>query len=124
MKICLKVIVFGVLFSWVAPKANAALGLAREAYGVWDRGGYHSVATYPYTLGQCYVDGWDIIQTSRTNFSWTALDAQLGFAYTNNQMFTVQIDPAGGPGGGSMPRWLTNSPSTLTRSSDGTDWSC
>ena len=80
--------------------AQAALGLAREAYGVWDRGGYHSVATYPYTLGQCYVDGWDVVETSRTNFNWSALDAQLGFAYTNNQMFTVQIEPAGGPGTG------------------------
>jgi len=124
MKICLKLTVCAFLLACMAPKAWAALGLAREAYGVWDRAGYNSVTNYPYTLGQCYVDGWDAIETSRTNFNWSALDAQLQFAYAQNQKFTVQIEPAGGPGTGDMPRWLTNSPSTLTRYSDGNFWFC
>jgi hypothetical protein len=37
---------------------RAELGLQREAYGVWDREGGHSVSTYPYTRGQEYGVEW------------------------------------------------------------------
>lgn len=95
------------------PSAKAALGLDREAYGVWDRGGNHSVTNYPYTRGQAYADAWAIIEPSRTNFNWTALDSLLQFANDQNQKFNVQILPSGGPVNPNAPSWMTNGPNSV-----------
>ena len=96
--------------------AHAALGLDREAYGVWDREGGHSVNTYPYTRGQAYWALWSTIEPSRTNFNWTALDAALQFAEDQNQKFAVQISPIGGPVGSTVPLWMSNNVPLFTES--------
>ncbi|MEI7532724.1 MAG: hypothetical protein WCK57_00010 [Verrucomicrobiae bacterium] len=116
MKICLKVIVWGFLLSGVAPKAHAAFGLAREAYGVWDRGGGHLVSDYPYTLGQAYFEYWANIETSRNYFNWTNLDNLLQFADDQNQKFNVQISPIGGGFGSTVPLWMSNNVPLFTES--------
>ncbi len=86
---------------------HAALGLAREAYGVWDREGFHSVTTYPYARGQSLDMSWAAVQTARTTFDWSVLNAQLQFAEDQNQVFTCKVSPidASAPGK-SMPPWM------------------
>lgn len=116
MRMFLKLIVWVLLLSCVGPKAHAALGLAREAYGVWDRGGEHLVADYPYTLGQAYAELWSNIEPSRTNFNWTALDQLLQFADDQNQKFNVQILPIGGAAGSTVPLWMSNNVPLFTES--------
>ena len=85
--------------------AHAALGLDREAYGVWDREGGHSVATYPYTRGQEYAAEWTAVNPGRTNFNWTAMDSLLQFAYDQNQRFFVKIQPVAST---TVPPWIFN----------------
>ena len=84
---------------------RAELGLQREAYGVWDREGGHSVSTYPYTRGQEYGVEWTAINPSRNTFDWSALDSLLQLAYDQNQKFFVKIQPVSGT---TMPPWIFN----------------
>jgi subtilisin-like proprotein convertase family protein len=84
---------------------RAELGLQREAYGVWDREGGHSVSTYPYTRGQEYGVEWTAINPSRNTFDWSALDGLLQLAYDQNQRFFVKIQPVSGT---TMPPWIFN----------------
>jgi subtilisin-like proprotein convertase family protein len=84
---------------------RAELGLQREAYGVWDREGGHSVSTYPYTRGQEYGVEWTAINPGRNTFDWSALDSLLQLAYDQNQKFFVKIQPVSGT---TMPPWIFN----------------
>jgi len=95
------------LLAQMAP-LHAALGLAREAYGVWDREGFHTVANYPYTRGQELDMSWGAVQKGRTSFDWSELTAQLQFAESQNQLFTCKISPIDGSApGDSMPAWMS-----------------
>lgn len=83
-----------------------ALGLPRESFGVWDRSGYQTVAQYPFTRGQEYSEVWATVNPAPGSFDWTALDAQLVFADTQNEQLNIQISPIGGPPGSSIPPWI------------------
>jgi hypothetical protein len=107
MKFYLKVIVWAVLLACVAPQARAGLGLDREAYGVWDREGFHSVTTFPFTRGQEMNLNWAGVNPARTNFNWSAINTLLQFADDQNQMFTVKVAPVEGGSGQSMPLWMS-----------------
>jgi hypothetical protein len=85
------------------PSAQAALGLDREAYGVWDREGGHAVSTYPYTRGQEYAAEWTAVNPGRSNFNWTAMDSLLQLAYDQNQRFFVKIQPVSAT---TVPPWM------------------
>ncbi|MBT8045841.1 MAG: hypothetical protein KJN67_01625, partial [Pontiella sp.] len=87
-----------------ATLADAALGLARESYGVWDRSGGNSVSQYPFTRGQEYQADWSEINSARSNFNWTALDNLLQFAYDQNQQFFLKIQPISSTD--TMPTWM------------------
>jgi hypothetical protein len=82
------------------------LGLPRAAYGVWDRSGYLPIAEHPFLRGQGYLGAWGAINPAKGSFSWSELDRQLRFADSQDQYFSIQISPIGGPAGSSMPRWL------------------
>ena len=82
---------------------HAELGLQRDAYGVWDREGGHSVSTYPYVRGQEYAAEWTAINPARNTFDWAALDSLLQLAYDQNQRFFVKIQPVSGT---TMPPWI------------------
>ena len=84
---------------------RAELGLQREAYGVWDREGGHTVSIYPYTRGQEYGVEWMAINPGRNTFDWSALDSLLQLAYNQNQKFFVKIQPVSGT---TMPPWIFN----------------
>jgi hypothetical protein len=84
-------------------QAKADLGLSREAYGVWDREGGHSVSTYPYTRGQEYAAEWTAVNPARSNFNWTAMDNLLQLAYDQNQRFFVKIQPVSAT---TVPPWI------------------
>ncbi len=88
------------------PTTSGHVGLSRESFGVWDRSGYQTVAQYPFTRGQEYSAVWAAVNPSPDAFDWTALDAQLAFADTQNEQLNIQISPIGGPKGSSMPTWL------------------
>jgi subtilisin-like proprotein convertase family protein len=85
--------------SWL----HAELGLQRDAYGVWDREGGHSVSTYPFVRGQEYAAEWTAINPARNTFDWAALDSLLQLAYDQNQRFFVKIQPVSGT---TMPPWI------------------
>lgn len=85
---------------------RADLGLPRDAYGVWDRSGFNTVAQYPFTRGQSYSETWFNVNKARGVFDWTALDRQLAFADAQNEKFIVQILTVGGSKGSSMPAWM------------------
>lgn len=108
----------------VAPLPDAPVeppawtGLARAAYGVWDRTGYHTVADYPFTRGQAYSEVWAKVNPARHSFDWTTLDELLRFADSQDQMFTLQISPIGGPAGSSMPTWMFDA--GVPQATDGT----
>ncbi len=91
-----------------APPAAERLGLPRDAYGVWDRSGYLPIAQFPYLRGQEYLDTWAGINPANGSFTWEELDRQLQFADSQDQYFSIQISPVGGPQGSSVPRWLFN----------------
>ena len=82
---------------------HADLGLQRDAYGVWDREGGHSVSTYPYVRGQEYAAEWTAINPARNTFNWAALDTLLQLAYDQNQRFFVKIQPVSAT---TMPPWI------------------
>ena len=82
---------------------HAELGLQRDAYGVWDREGGHSVSTYPYVRGQEYAAEWTAINPARNTFDWAALDSLLQLAYDQNQRFFVKIQPVSAT---TMPPWI------------------
>ncbi len=82
---------------------HAELGLQRDAYGVWDREGGHSVSIYPYVRGQEYAAEWVAINPARNTFDWAALDSLLQVAYDQNQRFFVKIQPVSGT---TMPPWI------------------
>ena len=84
---------------------RAEFGLPREAYGVWDRQGGHSVSAYPYIRGQEYGVEWTAINPARNTFDWSALDSLLQLAYDQNQKFFVKIQPVSGT---TMPPWIFN----------------
>lgn len=91
----------------LAPLAslNAQLGLTRETYGVWDRGGNNTVAAYPFTRGQAYANTWQNVNSARHTFDWSGLDVQLQFADSQNESLNIQILPFdGGPNG--VPPWI------------------
>lgn len=88
------------------PATSVPLGLPRESFGVWDRSGYQTVAQYPFTRGQAYSEVWAAVNPAQGAFDWTALDAQLAFADSQNEQFNIQISPIGGAKGSSMPAWL------------------
>ena len=92
----------------VAPwaKLHAELGLPREAYGVWDRSGFNTVAQYPFTRGQSYAETWFNVNKARGIFDWAPLDQQLAFADSQNEKFIVQILTVGGSKGSCMPAWM------------------
>ncbi|MSQ84971.1 MAG: T9SS C-terminal target domain-containing protein [Myxococcales bacterium] len=81
-------------------------GLRRESFGVWDRSGYQTVAKYPFTRGQEYSAVWSTVNPAQGSFDWTALDAQLAFADTQNEHMNVQISPIGGAKGSTVPAWI------------------
>lgn len=87
-------------------ETHAELGLSREAYGVWDRSGFNTVAQYPFTRGQAYEETWFNVNKARGVFDWAALDRQLAFADTQNEKLIVQITTVGGSKGSSMPAWM------------------
>jgi hypothetical protein len=105
------VLIFAALLLLPLSSLHAELGLAREAFGVWDREGGHSVGDYPYTRGQSISgDGmnWGDVHPSRGNYSWAAIDAGLQIADANNQLSTMSISPVGGLGlGQSHPLWMS-----------------
>jgi subtilisin-like proprotein convertase family protein len=82
---------------------HAELGLQRDAYGVWDREGGHSVSTYPYVRGQEYAAEWTAINPARNTYNWAALDSLLQLAYDQNQRFFVKIQPVSAT---TMPPWI------------------
>jgi subtilisin-like proprotein convertase family protein len=82
---------------------RAELGLQRDAYGVWDREGGHSVSAYPYVRGQEYAAEWKAINPTRNTFDWVALDSLLQLAYDQNQRFFVKIQPVSAT---TMPLWI------------------
>ena len=88
----------------LAPLASlhAQLGLPHESYGVWDRGGNNTVAAFPVTRGQEYVNTWQNVNSARHAFDWSSLDAQLRFADSQNENLIIQIEPVGG-GSSSAP---------------------
>ncbi len=86
--------------------SDAPPGLARQAYGVWDRSGFQKLADYPFTRGQGYTQTWANVNPSKGTYQWAELDAQLAFAEAQNQSFSVQISPIGGAKGSSMPTFL------------------
>ena len=96
-----------IAFLLLAPLAmlQAQLGLPREAYGVWDRGGYNTVAAYPATRGQEYANTWQNVNSARNTFDWSGLDAQLQFADSQNENLIIQIEPVGG-GSNGVPPWI------------------
>ncbi|MEI6234217.1 MAG: Ig-like domain-containing protein [Planctomycetota bacterium] len=98
-------VLFAALLMTPLMSARAELGLAREAYGVWDRGGNNTVATYPFTRGQEYVNTWQNVNSARHTFDWSSLDAQLQFADSQNEKFIIQIEPIGG-GSNGVPPWI------------------
>ncbi len=61
-------------------QSNANLVLKREACGVWDREGGHSVSSHPYARGQEYAGEWADINAARNTFDWGALDSLLQVA--------------------------------------------
>jgi len=79
------------------------LGLQRDAYGVWDREGGHSISAYPYVRGQEYAAEWTAINPARNTFDWAALDTLLQLAYDQNQRFFVKIQPVSAT---TMPPWI------------------
>ena len=93
-------------------QSRAELGLAREAFGVWDREGLHSVADYPYARGQSLSMSWAAVHKSYSgnytaDFDWTDLNVLLASADAQNQSITCSISPIGGSGAGlSMPSWM------------------
>ena len=97
---------------------GAPRGLAREAYGVWDRSGYNTIAEYPFTRGQGYSELWANLNPARGAFNWAALDAQLEFADAQNQQLNVQLSPIGGSAGSSMPAWMFSA--GVPQATDGT----
>ncbi len=94
------------LLTALLTKVHAQLGLPREAYGVWDRSGFNTVAQYPFTRGQSYAETWFNVNKARGVFDWAALDQQLAFADAQNEKFIVQILTVGGSKGSSMPAWM------------------
>lgn len=89
----------------------AQLGLSREAYGVWDRSGFHTVAEYPFTRGQELNLSWAAVNPARGQYDWTALDAQLQFADEQNESFTCKVSPIDGSApNDSMPPWMFGPP--------------
>jgi hypothetical protein len=99
-------VIFSALALGPCTQLRAELGLPREAFGVWDRSGFNTVAQYPFTRGQSYAETWFNVNRARGVFDWTALDRQLAFADAQNQKFIVQILPIGGAKGSSMPTWM------------------
>ena len=79
---------------------RAELGLAREAFGVWDREGGHAVNDYPYTRGQSISMNWADVHLSRYNYSWALVDVGLQTADANNQLSGMSVGPVGGLGTG------------------------
>jgi len=96
-------LVLSVLALTTLTSLHAELGLQRDAYGVWDREGGHSVSTYPYVRGQEYAAEWTAINPARNTFDWAALDSLLQLAYDQNQRFFVKIQPVSGT---TMPPWI------------------
>jgi len=87
---------------------RAELGLAREAFGVWDREGGHAVNDYPYTRGQSISMNWADVHLSRYNYSWALVDVGLQTADANNQLSGMSVGPVGGLGTGqSHPLWMS-----------------
>ena len=82
---------------------RAELGLQRDAYGVWDREGGHSISAYPYVRGQEYAAEWAAINPTRNTYNWAALDTLLQLAYDQNQRFFVKIQPVSAA---TMPSWI------------------
>ncbi len=103
-------LVFGtgivVLATNIAAGTAQKLGLDRSAYGVWDRSGLNSVATYPFTRGQSYNANWYDINTAPNTFDWSGVTNTAQFAKSQNQQFTVQITTVGGAVGNQMPEFL------------------
>jgi hypothetical protein len=89
-----------------AQTTTPKLGLNRSSYGVWDRSGGNSVATYPFTRGQAYQVEWFDVNTAPDTFDWSGVTATANFALTQNQKFTVQIMTIGGAHGNQMPEFL------------------
>jgi hypothetical protein len=98
-------------------EAVGSLGLSRQAYGVYDREGGHSVADYPFTRGQAWNGEWAVVNPARGVFNFEALDALAQIAVNQNQVFIVQICPICGAVGNSMPPWMF--PLGVTNITDG-----
>jgi len=96
-------LLLGVLALALPFSLHAGLGLQRDAYGVWDREGGHSISTYPYVRGQEYAAEWTAINPARNTFNWAALDTLLQLAYDQNQRFFVKIQPVSAT---TMPPWI------------------
>jgi hypothetical protein len=102
-----KVLGTGVLLAAAqAQTPTPKLGLNRSSYGVWDRSGGNSVATYPFTRGQSYQANWFDVNTAPNTFDWSGVTNAAKFAQAQNQQFTVQITTVGGAVGSQMPEFL------------------
>ena len=53
----------------------------RESYGVFDRSGWNTVEEFPFTIGQEYQTHWATVHPARHTYDFSAIDAQLQFAY-------------------------------------------
>ncbi|NDI17225.1 MAG: hypothetical protein EBY83_04545, partial [Verrucomicrobia bacterium] len=70
---------------------RAELGLPREAFGVWDREGLHSVVSYPYARGQSVDMSWGKVQLGgKDSYDWSDIDASLASAEAQNQLITCK----------------------------------
>ena len=90
------------------PPLRAELGLPREAFGVWDREGLHSVVSYPYARGQSVDMSWGKVQQGgKGSYDWSDIDAALASAEAQNQMITCKVSPIDSSApNNSMPSWM------------------
>jgi len=90
---------------------RAELGLPREAFGVWDREGLHSVVSYPYARGQSVDMSWGKVQLGgKDSYDWSDIDANLASAEAQNQLITCKVSPIDSSApNNSMPSWMFGS---------------
>ena len=90
------------------PSLYAELGLPREAFGVWDREGLHSVVSYPYARGQSVDMSWGRVQQGgKDSYDWSDIDVALASAEAQNQLITCKVSPIDSSApNNSMPSWM------------------
>jgi len=86
--------------------SGATMGMDRAAYGVFDRSGWNTTDEFPFTIGQYFQSSWGHVNPATNTFDWSELDAQLQFAYEQNQMFCLTVNPQGHNPGDGPPEWV------------------